>query len=148
MLRDERIVSLRIEEDEEPPRTHLPTAKHDDDKDPMLNPHVRRVWSLFFDLEKLQDLRPHSALGKSVSTNGVGLHVRFQKTCGRNLEAKEKRAKAWLLLRPLLENVSRAGNLLLKAAKKHKKSPSPETEAEKARLKAIFEAAKETLSDH
>ena len=109
---------------------------------------MRRVWSLFFDLEKLQDLRPHSALGKSVSTDGVGLHVRFQKACGRNLKAKEQRAKAWLLLRPLLENVSRAGNLLLKAEKKHKKSPSPETEAEKTRLKAIFEAAKQTLSDH
>ena len=135
-------------EDEEPPRTHLSTAKHNDPKDPMLNPDVRRVWGLFFDLEKLQALRPNTALGKSVSTDGVGLHVRFQKACGRNLKAKEQRANAWLLLRPLLENVSRAGNLLLKAAKKHKKSPSAETDAEKTRLNVIFEAAKKTLSDH
>ena len=139
---------IAFEEDEEPPRTHLPTAKHNNPDDPMLNPAVRRVWSLFFDLEKLQDLRPHSALGKSVSTDVVGLHVRFQRECGRNLKAKEQRAKAWLLLRPLLENVCRAGNLLLKAAKKHKKSPSAETYGEKTRLTAIFEAAKKTLSNH
>ena len=101
-----------------------------------------------FRFRKITRPSPTGALGKSVSTDVVGLHVRFQRECGRNLKAKEQRAKAWLLLRPLLENVSRAGNLLLKAAKKHKKSPSPETEAEKTRLTAIFEAAKKTLSNH
>ena len=32
---------IAFEEDEEPPRTHLPTAKHNNPDDPMLNPAVR-----------------------------------------------------------------------------------------------------------